>query len=271
MKAATAANMTTTRSESAAQALLAAWHAHGRIDAIPEDCRPRTRAEGYAVQAALLRACGEAGFGWKIAATSTAGQQHIGVSGPLAGRLQTSRRRASGDTVSLKGNTMRVAEAEFAFRMGSDLRGDASGKPLTVEAVMSAVQAMQLAIELPNSRLVDFAAAGQAQLIADFACACFVVIGDDVAADWRAIDLSGHGVTMRRGDEVVATGSGANVLGDPRVALAWLANELIAQGQFLARGDVVITGTSVVPVPVSPGDIMTADFGVLGTVRARLE
>lgn len=263
--------MTTTRSESAARALLAAWQTHGRIDAIPEDCHPRTRAEGYAVQAALLRACGETGFGWKIAATSTAGQQHIGVSGPLAGRLQASRRRASGDTVSLKGNTMRVAEAEFAFRMGSDLHADASGKPLTVEAVMAAVQAMQLAIEVPNSRLTDFAAAGEAQLIADFACACFVVIGEDVAADWRNIDLSQHGVTVRRGEEVVATGSGANVLGDPRLALTWLANELITQGQFLASGDVVITGTSVVPVPVWPGDVMTADFGDFGAVWARLE
>ena len=61
------------------------------------------------------------------------------------------------------------------------------------------------------------------------------------------------------------------MLGDPRLALTWLANELIAQGQFLARGDVVITGTSVVPVPVSPGDVVTADFGALGTVQARLE
>ena len=192
--------MTTTRSELAAQALFQAWTTHGRIDAIPADCRPRTRAEGYAVQAALLQACGETGFGWKIAATSSAGQQHIGVSGPLAGRLQTSRQLASGGIVSLEGNTMRVAEAEFAFRMGSDLRGDAAGKPLTVEAVMSAVQAMQLAIEVPNSRLTDFATAGEAQLIADFACACFVVLGEDVAADWRAIDLSRHGVAVRRGE-----------------------------------------------------------------------
>ena len=259
-----------TRFESAAQALLPAWHAHGRIDAIPEDCRPRTRAEGYGVQAALLRAGGETGVGWKIAATSTAGQPHIGVSGPLAGRLQASRRRASGDSVSLEGNTMRVAEAEFAFRMGRDLRGDGSGRPLTVDEVMSAVQTMHLAIEVPNSRLADFAAAGEAQLIADFACACFVVIGEAVATDWRALDLSQHGVTVRRGDGVVATGSGANVLGDPRLALTWLANELIAQGLFLAAGDVIITGTSVVPVPVSPGETITCDFGVLGTVQAHL-
>ena len=263
--------MTNSQVESAAQALLAAWKSHGRIDAIPEDCRPRTRAEGYAVQSALLRASGETGFGWKIAATSTAGQQHIGVGGPLAGRLVASRRRASGDTVSLEGNTMRVAEAEFAFRIGRDLRADRSGRPLAVDEVMSAVQAIHLAIEVPNSRLADFATAGEAQLIAEFACACFVVLGDDVAADWRALDLSRHAVTVRRNDAVVATGSGANVLGDPRIALTWLANELTSQGLFLAAGDVVITGTSVVPVPVSPGDVITCDFGVLGAVRVRFD
>jgi 2-keto-4-pentenoate hydratase len=261
----------TTRFESAAQTLLPAWRGHGCIDAIPADCRPRNRAEGYAVQAALLRACGEPGFGWKIAATSAAGQQHIGVSGPLAGRLLASRRLASGDVVSLEGNSMRVAEAEFAFRMARDLPADPSGQPLSVDTVMSAVQAMHLAIEVPNSRLADFVHAGEAQLIADFACACFVVIGEAVTADWRALDLSQHGVSVRRGNDLVATGSGANVLGDPRLALTWLANELLSQGQFLAAGDIVITGTSVVPVAVSGGEVITCDFGVLGTIQARLE
>lgn len=259
------------RSESAAQALLGAWNSHGQIDAIPLACRPTTRAEGYAAQRALLKACAEPGFGWKIAATSAAGQQHIGVSGPLAGRLLTSRRRRSGDRISLAGNTMRVAEAEFAFRMARDVRPRQSGMALTQTDVMSAVDAMQLAIEIPDSRLRDFARAGEAQLIADFACACFVVLGDDVSANWRAIDLSSHAVSVRKGGQRVADGSGANVLGDPRIALTWLANELVAQGGYLAAGDVIITGTSVVPVPVEPGDDVTCDFGILGTVNAHLE
>jgi 2-keto-4-pentenoate hydratase len=51
--------------------------------------------------------------------------------------------------------------------------------------------------------------------------------------------------------------------------LTWLANELLSQGQQLKAGEVVMTGTCVVPVPVASGDVMTADFGTFGQVRAR--
>ena len=54
--------------------------------------------------------------GWKIAATSDAGQKHIGVDGPLAGPLLANRVLENGATIPLDGNVMQVAEAEFAFR-----------------------------------------------------------------------------------------------------------------------------------------------------------
>jgi 2-keto-4-pentenoate hydratase len=57
-------------------------------------------------------------------------------------------------------------------------------------------------------------------------------------------------------------------LGDPRLALTWLANELISHGMCLREGDTVITGTCVVPVVVSEGDAIEADFGVLGQITA---
>jgi len=35
----------------------------------------------------------------------------------------------------------------------------------------------------------------------------------------------------------------------------------------LHAGQVVTTGTCLVPLPISPGDHVTCDFGVLGKVR----
>ncbi len=58
-----------------------------RLQSLPEDCRPATLDEGYAVQDAMAASCGQAVAGWKIAATSEAGQRHIGVSEPIGGRL----------------------------------------------------------------------------------------------------------------------------------------------------------------------------------------
>lgn len=257
--------------------LLPAWQAHTRLDGLAPQCRPSSRTEGYQIQRALFEATGEPALGWKIAATSLAGQQHIGVSGPLAGRLSASRCLADNSALSLAHNHMSVIEAEFAFLMGRDVgRELAAGlgradQPLTMSQVMDCVAGLHIAIEVPNSRYIDFVGAGEAQLIADFACACYVVLGPRVPDQWRETDLSQHAVTVRRGNETVATGSGANVLGDPRIGLTWLANELLSQGQQLKAGEVVMTGTCVVPVPVRAGDAMTADFGPFGQVHARFK
>jgi len=100
--------------EEAAKTIWSTWHANQRIDALPISCRPTTRAEGYRVQAQVARLSKQKTFGWKIAATSKAGQKHIGVDGPLAGRLLEKRAFPSGAKVSLTNNIMNVIEAEFA-------------------------------------------------------------------------------------------------------------------------------------------------------------
>ena len=97
-----------------------------------------------------------------------------------------------------------------------------------------------------------------------------LVLGEAVTYPWRDLDLSQHAVQVLCNGELKAEGSGANVLGDPRLGLTWLANELISHGMHLRQGDTVITGTCVVPVLLNEGDAMTADFGVLGTVDVQL-
>ena len=255
--------------QAAALQLLPAWEAPLQISAIDAQYRPQTRGEGYAVQQSLFEATGDKAIGWKIAATSTAGQAHIGVSGPLAGRLLASRCLTDGAAVSMRGNVMRVIEAEFAFRMGSDVLalGDS---PLSVPQVMAQVAELHLAIEIPNSRYQDFVTAGEAQLIADFACASHMVLGSALSTDWRSVDLAAQAVQVSRGGKLVAQGRGANALGDPRVALTWLANELISHGLCLRQGEVVITGTCVVPVPVEEGQRLFAQFPGLGEVSVAI-
>jgi 2-keto-4-pentenoate hydratase len=93
-----------------------------------------------------------------------------------------------------------------------------------------------------------------------------MVLGSALTTDWRSVDLAAQTVQVSRGAGVVAKGLGANALGDPRVALTWLANELISHGMHLKTGDVVITGTCVVPVPVLAGQRLTAQFPGLGEV-----
>jgi 2-keto-4-pentenoate hydratase len=61
-------------------------------------------------------------------------------------------------------------------------------------------------------------------------------------------------------------GHGKNVLGDPLIALTWLANELRQLGLTLRAGEVVTTGTCHPPLPIEAGDLLQADFGSIGKV-----
>jgi 2-keto-4-pentenoate hydratase len=250
----------------AAEILWSNWQRGTQIPELPADCRPRDRAEGYAVQAEVARASGQDAVGWKIAATSVAGQRHIGVDGPLAGRLLSERVLQPGATIPLNGIAMRVAEAEFAFQMAESL--PSRSRPYTLDEVVTAIGSIHPALEIPDSRYDDFVRAGAPQLIADTACACWVIIGPPAAIDWRSADLAGHAVTAHRNGLEVERGSGTNVLGDPRQALTWIANELMTYADGLRRGDVIITGTCVKPVALAPGDALRMDFGALGAIEA---
>src|SRR5258706_16129250 len=200
--------------EEAARTIWTTWHANQRIEELPVEFRPTTRVEAYRVQAQVARLSGQKTFGWKIAATSRAGQQHIGVDGPLAGRLLENRAFHSGATVSLSNNIMNVAEAEFAFRMARDL--PPREIPYTTDEVVAAVDTMHPAIEIPDSRYEEFVTVVPAQLFADNACASYFVLGAAAVADWRQHDLSEHEVVINLNGRLARKGKGANVLGDPR-------------------------------------------------------
>jgi len=239
------------------------WRTGTKLAALEPSQRPRDRAEGYAVQAALATYSTGRLFGWKIAATSEAGQKHINVDGPMAGRILSETVIADGGTASMAGNEMRVAEPEFAFRMAADLPPRPA--PYTVQQVLDAVGTLHPAIEIPDSRFSDFVSAGAAQIIADNACAHLFVLGAPATSNWRALDLIEEKPVITLGGRQFI-GHGKNVLGDPRIALAWLANELRELGVTLKAGEVVTTGTCHPPLPIQSGDLVEADFGVLGQV-----
>lgn len=243
-----------------------AWRSHQLIDGLPDACRPLSVEDGYQAQRALVALSGSLPVGWKIAATSAAGQAHIGVDGPIAGRLLGGYLYPGGAALPAADLHMAVMEAEFAFNLWEDLAPREAD--YTVDEVMAAVETLYLAIEVPDSRYRDFTVVGAPQLIADNACTAFFVQGAE-AEDWRGIDLAAHPVSVTLNGERVAQGSGANVLGDPRIALTWLANDCVQRGEPLRAGEIITTGTCVTPVSIKPGDYATADFGPLGRVHVR--
>jgi 2-keto-4-pentenoate hydratase len=244
------------------------WMAQTRLDALPEAIRPRTREEGYAIQALIEEHSSEPLFGWKIAATSPAGQAHIAVDGPLAGRILAERVIPEGSTCPFGNNLMKVAELEFAFRMADSL--EPRGDEYSLDEVLDAVATMHPAIEIPDSRYDDFTKVGAAQLIADNACAHYFMLGAPTSEQWRRAELAAQEVTGFVGDGPAHPGIGSNVLGDPRVALQWIVNELSRNGVALRAGEVVTTGACVPPMAIGPGERIRGEFGPFGTVALKM-
>lgn len=253
-----AGNWSAEQADRAAELLWGAWRRGDLIDELPAGCRPGSYQEGHDIQARLAERIGSR-LGWKIAATSAAGQRHIAVDRPLGGRLFDRYLLEDGDRISVSDGHMHmlVAEAEFAFRVAEGTGSDLAGE-------------LYLAIELPDSRFASFETSGGPQLVADNACGSRFVLGPSVPG-WREMDLLDQPVAVRVNGRQAASGRGRNVLNGPLDALAWLAADLAGRGQALSTGEIVTTGVAALPVPVGPGDRVVAEFQSMGSVSIRFD
>jgi 2-keto-4-pentenoate hydratase len=252
----------------AATFLIGLWREQKRCIEMPEHLRPVTRNDAYRIQALMEQQSSFPLYGWKIAATSIAGQKHIGVNGPLAGRYVAERVVHSGASIPFGKNHMAVAEVEFAFRLGADL--PPRDHPYTEQEVFATVASLHPAIEIPDSRYDRFETVGAPQLIADNACAHWLAVGDAAPEKWRTLDLATFQPVGRITGKSDVQGNGSNVLGSPRIAMTWLVNELSVMGITAKSGQTVTTGTCLVPMAVAAGDHIEGDFGELGKIAVTL-
>lgn len=251
--------------EKAADLLWQARLAGQRLDALPQDCRPRALDDGYRIQDAMAVRSGKTVVGWKLAVTSHAGQRRLGIDEPLAGRLFDGYVLADDVRLSAAPMIMRVAEPEFAFRLRRDL--PARANPYAMAEVMAAVEGLHVAIEVPDSRFERFAEMSAADMVADDGFAGWFVLGPELK-DWRDLDLSRQTVRAMRNGMIASEGTSASTLGDPRRQLLWLAKDRARRGAGLKAGDLITTGTCCAPVAIHPGDRVSVEFATLGKVGA---
>ena len=106
----------------AAELIWNSWENGQKIVSLPKKLIPSSRKEAYKIQENLEKFSNDIIVGWKIAATSKEGQKHIGVGGPLAGRILHNKLYKPEDTLIFGHNKMAVAEPEFAFKIGETLK-----------------------------------------------------------------------------------------------------------------------------------------------------
>jgi len=155
-------------------------------------------------------------------------------------------------------------EIEIAFLLAQPLVGPG----VTAADVRAATQAVAPAIELIDSRIVDWRIS-LVDTIADNASSCGLALGP-----WSPLgDLSLPDVRAELiiDGEVVCDGTGADVMGDPAESVAWLANTCATYGLHLEAGQIVLTGSCTRAVDVRPGSQVEGLFTDLGSVTLNFE
>ena len=154
-------------------------------------------------------------------------------------------------------------EPEIALRLGRALSGEGHDRA----SVAAHLDAVLPALEIADTRYPGFPAQ-LADNIADNGSSGAVVLGVPVA--WRKdMDLRSEAVQFFTGADRVGSGVGSDVMGDPLLALSWLAGRLAQNGHTLPAGAVVITGGITTSAPALSGRTYRAVFSTIGEVSVR--
>lgn len=220
--------------------------------------------EAYAVQQLTVRgwlANGRRIAGRKIGLTAKAVQQQLGVDEPDYGVIFADMVVPDGGEVA-KGMVLQPrVEAEIAFVLKRDL----SGSAVTPEDVIAATDYVCPALEICGSRIAEWNIKIE-DTVADNASAGLIVLGESrSAADLS--QLPQIGVRLSHNGSVAVEGCGEACLGNPAIAVAWLAQALARYGEGLQAGDIVMSGALARMLLASPGDTFDADFGAFGSVN----
>jgi 2-keto-4-pentenoate hydratase len=243
-----------------ARQLDAAWEGRSTIPPLSETFGLRSPELAYQIQtrwSELRRQHhGDRVIGRKIGLTSKAMQDQMGVTEPDYGSLWSSRHfPATGGRAVLPAEVFIQprAEGELAFLIGQPLHG----RPISTQDVLAATDAVAASIEVIDSRITDFRIA-LPDTVADNASYGAVVFGP-WSAQLRDADLRTIGMLIHRNGEPVVHGVGAAALGHPARSVAWLARRLDQLGSPLQPGDIVLSGSLGVSIPVGAGDMFTVE------------
>ncbi|MDO2972282.1 2-keto-4-pentenoate hydratase [Mycobacteroides abscessus] len=220
----------------------------------------------YLVQRSVIDrrvARGASVAGHKIGLTSEAVQRQLGVHQPDFGVLLSDMDVSALQYVPSDRLLQPKIEAEIAFRLGEDLdNGD-----LGPSQVRAAVDAICAALEIVDSRIANWDIT-IADTVADNGSSGLYVLN----GHWTGLDAcEPREVTMRMytGDLRVCEGTGTACLGDPLIALAWLARTTRKLGRPLRAGQIVLSGALGPMIAPIPNTTIRAELSGLGTVTAR--
>ena len=260
--------LTDTERRAAADALAGAERSGIPIDPLTVQWPEIDVVDAYEIQLANIADRLKAGAlirGHKVGLSARAMQAMMGVDEPDYGHLLDDMFFFEGDAVPAGRYLYPRVEVEVGFVLGARLAGPAC----TVADVLAATEFVCPAIEIIDSRIRDWKIR-IADTIADNASSAGFVLGKARVSPGD-IDVKTIDAVLTRNGEVIAEGRSDAVLGNPVIAVAWLARKVESFGVRLRKGDVVLPGSCTRAIDARAGDEFVADFTGLGSVHLSFE
>lgn len=199
--------------------------------------------------------------GMKIGLTSKVMQQMFNVDTPDFGHILNTMIFENNGEVSKAQFIQPKVEFELAFILKEDLMGP----NVTAEEVLKATEAIAPAIEIIDSRIMDWKFKFQ-DTVADNGSSAGAIIGELKAVP-SFDELANIRLVAKKNGEIFDEGVSSAVMDNPANAVAWLANMLSDYNISLKAGQFILAGAITAAVPFEPGDEFEVDYGKYGQVK----
>lgn len=226
------------------------------IENLPSDLVPQTAEQAYLVQNETVAILGPIGA-WKVQPMPQNGL-------PFTAPILASTIHGTGAQLRVSDFPSIGIEVEIAVTINRDL--PKSEEAYTAADLRPAIASFHLAFEILASRFIDRAKVPQLAGIADLQHSGAIVLGAAVAPN-AFREFGTQAITLSIDGQLIATTPGNATTANMLDALAWLANHAAHRGLPLKKGDIVITGARIGPLPVTKGEALATGEG-LADVRA---
>jgi len=236
------------------------------IHLISEQFSDLTTQDAYQIQEINIQRSGQPIIGYKLGYTSAAMREQMKISEPNYGTLLRNQwidAATEPAQLSMEELIHPLIEPEIAFLIGKDIRSHLS----EINEIQSYVSAVMPALEVVDTRYHNY----QFTLIdniADSSSSARFITGQPMHLS-NLSSLAEVSVDLSCSDQHLASGLAADCMGNPLHALIWLSNRLIAQGDYLKTGQIIMTGGLTKAQAIHKGDLFKAEFKNLGDVQIK--
>ena len=225
-----------------------------------------TTEEAYEIQGRVFDRINESGrvLGHKLGLVSEAKQEQLGIPEPIFAPI-VAETLLENEPIRLDDMIAPRIEAEIGLVLDETLEA-----PVTATDVLAATRGVVPVVEILESRFEDWRIPSAQDVIADLTSAGGVYVGESLS-DVTDVDVQMESIALSVNGEIRSTGVGADIMGHPARAVAWLANRLAEDDERLEAGELLMTGGIGAAIDVEPGDVYHVQFANIGTLDIRAE